>query len=75
MSNDWPKICGKYTKWLEDEVANGNIHLFDYSLFSDIDAIGRGGFGYIYSADYNGEKVALKNLQTKEATKEFVNEF
>ncbi|RIB22643.1 kinase-like domain-containing protein [Gigaspora rosea] len=33
----------------------------------------KGGFGSISSADYNGKKVALKTLNTKEATREFVN--
>ncbi|CAG8459774.1 6256_t:CDS:2 [Racocetra fulgida] len=64
----------KYSKWLKKEVENGNIFFYNYSLFSDIEAIGSGGFGLISSADYDGEKVALKNLKTKEATKDFVNE-
>ncbi|CAG8689838.1 4178_t:CDS:2, partial [Racocetra persica] len=64
----------KYSEWLKKEVKNGNISFYNYSLFGDIETIGRGGFGFISSADYDGEKVALKNLKTKEATKDFVNE-
>ncbi|CAG8469554.1 21046_t:CDS:2 [Cetraspora pellucida] len=67
-------LLEKYSEWLNKEVKNGNIFFYKYSLFSNIEAIGRGGFGSISSADYDGEKVALKNLNTKEVTKNFANE-
>ncbi|CAG8802022.1 26095_t:CDS:2, partial [Racocetra persica] len=67
-------MLSKYSKWLNEEVENGNIVVYEYTLFNNIEVIGRGGFGCISSADYNEGKVALKNLNTKEATKEFINE-
>ncbi|CAG8769840.1 9341_t:CDS:2, partial [Dentiscutata heterogama] len=64
----------KYLDWLKKECDEGNIAFYEYSLFSNIKEIGKGGFGVVSSADYDEEKVALKNLKTREATKKFVNE-
>ncbi|KAF0539814.1 kinase-like protein [Gigaspora margarita] len=64
----------KYSKWLEEELQKGNIAFYKYSLFKNVQDIGKGGFGLISSADYDSTKVALKNLYTKEATRDFVNE-
>ncbi|CAG8819389.1 9915_t:CDS:2, partial [Dentiscutata erythropus] len=65
----------KYSEWLNEELQKGNIAFYEYSLFENvIKNIGKGGFGLISSAECNGKKFALKNLGTKEATKEFVNE-
>ncbi|CAG8537188.1 18497_t:CDS:2 [Dentiscutata erythropus] len=64
----------KYHDWLKKELEKGNIAFFEYSLFSNIKNIGEGGFGLVSSAEYDGVKVALKSLKTKEATREFVNE-
>ncbi|CAG8752040.1 13064_t:CDS:2, partial [Dentiscutata heterogama] len=67
-------MTGKYPNWLKEEQDKGNIVFFEYSLFRNIKDIGKGGFGLISSADYDGEKVALKSIKTIEATREFVNE-
>ncbi|CAG8469577.1 21047_t:CDS:2 [Cetraspora pellucida] len=67
-------VLKKYSEWLEKEVENGNISLYKYSLFKNIKYIRKGGFGFISSADYYGGKVALKSINTKEATRDFVNE-
>ncbi|CAG8456815.1 5679_t:CDS:2, partial [Gigaspora rosea] len=74
MSNS--NASEKYLKWLKEELEEGNIAFYEYSLFRNIKEIGKGGFGFIYSAeyDYDDVKVALKSLKTKEATKEFVSE-
>ncbi|CAG8807689.1 19761_t:CDS:2, partial [Dentiscutata erythropus] len=65
----------KYSEWLKEELQKGNIEFYKYSSFENIiKGIGKGGFGLISSADCNGKKFALKNLGTKEATKDFVNE-
>ncbi|CAG8525719.1 33616_t:CDS:2, partial [Gigaspora margarita] len=64
----------KYPNWLREEQNKGNIVVFEHTLFSNIKIIGKGGFGLISSADYDGVKIALKSLKTKEATREFVNE-
>ncbi|KAF0559892.1 kinase-like protein [Gigaspora margarita] len=64
----------KYPKWLREEQDKGNIVVFEHTLFRNINFIGKGGFGLISSADYDGVKIALKSLKTKEATREFVNE-
>ncbi|RIB29154.1 kinase-like domain-containing protein [Gigaspora rosea] len=64
----------KYPEWLKQELNKGNITFYYYSQFNNVKDIGKGGFGLISSADYNGTKFALKNLNTKEATREFVNE-
>ncbi|CAG8603991.1 10322_t:CDS:2, partial [Dentiscutata heterogama] len=44
--------------------------IFEYSLFSNIKDIGKDRFGFVSSADYDGEKVVLKSLKTRE----FINE-
>ncbi|CAG8475312.1 7726_t:CDS:2, partial [Scutellospora calospora] len=67
-------MSSKYSKWVEEALKDGIIAFFDYSVFKDIQQIGKGGFGVIYSADYYNKKVALKCLGTNEPTKEFVNE-
>ncbi|CAG8699465.1 16197_t:CDS:2, partial [Gigaspora margarita] len=74
MSNS--NASEKYLKWLKEELEEGNIDFYEYSLFRNVKEIGKGGFGFIYSAeyDYDEVKVALKSLKTKEATKEFVSE-
>ncbi|CAG8623207.1 12614_t:CDS:2, partial [Gigaspora rosea] len=64
----------KYPEWLEKEQNEGKIIYYHHSQFNNVKFIGKGGFGSISSADYNGKKVALKTLNTKEATREFVNE-
>ncbi|CAG8546161.1 15292_t:CDS:2 [Cetraspora pellucida] len=70
------------SEWLDNELENGNITFYKFSLFKNIKLIGQGGFGFVSSADYDEENVALKKLKseeaaketTKEATKKFVNE-
>ncbi|CAG8472020.1 7659_t:CDS:10 [Cetraspora pellucida] len=73
-TNVMPNVSEKYPNWLQKEKEKGNIVFHDYSLFNNVQDIGKGGFGHISSADYKDEKIALKNLKTKVATKEFVNE-
>ncbi|CAG8638313.1 6862_t:CDS:2, partial [Gigaspora rosea] len=69
-----PNVQNKYPEWLKKEQNEGNIVFYDYSQFKNVKDIGKGGFGLISSAYCDGTKVALKNLNTKEATREFVNE-
>ncbi|CAG8754677.1 11648_t:CDS:2, partial [Gigaspora rosea] len=56
---------------LNNVLNKGNITFYYYSQFNNVKD---GGFGLISSADYDGTKFALKNLNIKEATREFVSE-
>ncbi|CAG8563306.1 7374_t:CDS:2 [Acaulospora morrowiae] len=63
--------------WLEDAIKDGNINSFDYSQFSILKEIGRGGFGVVKSAQSEilERKVALKSLNTDDISKTFMKEF
>ncbi|KAF0537649.1 kinase-like protein [Gigaspora margarita] len=71
MSNS--NASEKYLKWLKEELEEGNIDFYEYSLFRNVKEIGKGGFGFIYSAEYDYDEVKVA-FKTKEATKEFVSE-
>ncbi|CAG8751644.1 5576_t:CDS:2, partial [Racocetra persica] len=45
------------------KIKNGDIQIIDYSEFSEINEIGRGGHGTVYSAEYGGTKIAIKDLR------------
>ncbi|CAG8636812.1 1560_t:CDS:2, partial [Acaulospora morrowiae] len=52
--------------WLEDAIKEGHINSFDYSQFSIVKEVGRGGFGIVECAESEllERKVALKSLRT-----------
>ncbi|CAG8691753.1 13258_t:CDS:2, partial [Cetraspora pellucida] len=65
-----------HSKWFEqikDSIAN-----YGFSAFENIKVIGKGAFGVVYSAEYNGKMFALKSLDNdnvnKEVSKEFIKE-
>ncbi|CAG8609945.1 15605_t:CDS:2 [Cetraspora pellucida] len=68
------RASSKYSDWFEKALRDGIITLYKYSLYSNVKEVGKGGFGIVYSADYEGRKVALKSVNTNEVTKEFVIE-
>ena len=51
-------------EWIDTKVKNGYIECFEYNNFSNLETIGKGGFGVVKRADWNdgGIKVALKSL-------------
>ena len=50
--------------WIEEKIRDENITYFEYNEFSNISAIGKGGFGIVNRADFTsgGIQVALKML-------------
>ena len=50
-------------EWFGNMINNGDIVYFEYDKFSNIDEIGRGGFGIVCKADLTsmGLEVALKS--------------
>ncbi|CAG8835353.1 13929_t:CDS:2, partial [Gigaspora margarita] len=63
--------------WLEKTLKEEGILKYDYSVYENVEVIGIGGFGIVYSANYYGKKFALKSLkhdEVKEASKEFIKE-
>ncbi|CAG8594101.1 11510_t:CDS:2 [Dentiscutata erythropus] len=68
-----------YSKELEKYCKDSNIKSFDYSKFSKLEKIGRGGFAIVYSTVFLEEKYALKSLNNNlsldyEQFKQFVRE-
>ncbi|KAF0499948.1 kinase-like protein [Gigaspora margarita] len=61
-------------KWFENSLKE-DIIKYDYSVYENVEVIGKGGFGIVYSANFNGEKVALKSLKCNEINKEVSKEF
>ncbi|KAF0499951.1 kinase-like protein [Gigaspora margarita] len=63
-------------KWFEKTLKEEDI--IDYSVYENVEIIGKGGFGIVYSANSGGKKFALKSLRcdevNKEASKEFIKE-
>ncbi|KAF0490229.1 kinase-like protein [Gigaspora margarita] len=59
-------------------IKDDEITKYDYSECKNIRAIEKGGFSTVYSAVYEGKKIALKSLdseeENKEASKEFIKE-
>ena len=51
-------------EWIESKIKDGVITYFEYSEFSNISVIGRGGYGIVRRAslDSSGIQVALKSL-------------
>ncbi|CAG8780276.1 30035_t:CDS:2 [Gigaspora margarita] len=62
-------------KWFEKTLKEEDIINYEYSAYENIEVIEKGGFGIVYSANYYGEKFALKRLKCDEANKEVSNEF
>ena len=59
-------------EWIESKIRDEDITYFEYSEFSNISVIGKGGYGVVKRADLNssGIQVALKSLlnpMTKES--------
>ncbi|RIB25806.1 kinase-like domain-containing protein [Gigaspora rosea] len=65
-------------KWFEKTLKEEDIIKYDYSVYENVEVIGKGGFGIVYSANFDGKKVALKSLKcdevNQEASKEFIKE-
>ncbi|KAF0503054.1 kinase-like protein [Gigaspora margarita] len=52
----------QYSQELECILTDYSIKSYDYSRFSDIQPIGRGGFAFVFSTVFQGKKYALKCL-------------
>ncbi|CAG8474390.1 28196_t:CDS:2 [Racocetra persica] len=57
------------------EITKDSIAEYGFSVFENKKVIGKGGFGVVYSAEYNGEKFALKSLDNDDVNKEVSKEF
>ncbi|CAG8463643.1 22207_t:CDS:10 [Gigaspora margarita] len=55
-------------KWFEKTLKEEDI--IDYSVYENVEIIGKGGFGIVYSANSGGKKFALKSLRCDEVNKE-----
>ncbi|CAG8774655.1 6077_t:CDS:2 [Gigaspora margarita] len=42
-------------KWFENSLKE-NIIKYDYSVYENVEVIGKGGFGIVYSANFNGKR-------------------
>ncbi|KAF0499947.1 kinase-like protein [Gigaspora margarita] len=62
-------------KWFEKTLKEDDIIKYDYSVYENVEEIGTGGFGIVYSANYDGKKFALKSLKCEEANKKASKEF
>jgi hypothetical protein len=71
-----------YVEWLENSIANNYLDYYKYSEFKNIQKIGKGAFGSIYSANWKNTDtiLVLKSFDTCDdnnkntAIKEVVNE-
>lgn len=70
-----------FKNWLESQIETNHIKYFDYTEFSDIISVGKGGSGTVCKANWNSRKmtVALKILKVsslvdESAWEEFVRE-
>ncbi|CAG8433913.1 6744_t:CDS:10 [Scutellospora calospora] len=52
----------EYSERLETYSKKHNIKNFEYSQYSDLKCIGKGGYGVVYSATFQGQQYALKSL-------------
>ncbi|CAG8586471.1 3513_t:CDS:2 [Gigaspora margarita] len=53
----------RYYEWIEKNLERGVIQILDHSKFRDINEIGRGGHGVVFSAEYCGENIVFKELK------------
>ncbi|CAG8599208.1 21903_t:CDS:2 [Gigaspora margarita] len=53
----------RYYEWIEENLGSGVIQILDHFEFNEINEIGRGGHGVVYSAEYRGEKIVYKELK------------
>ena len=62
--------------WIKEKIRDENITYFEYSEFSNIAVIGKGGFGIVNKADWTsgGIQVALKMLLNSIDIEELVKE-
>ncbi|RIB08505.1 kinase-like domain-containing protein [Gigaspora rosea] len=51
-----------YSKELEDYFKKNNIKSFEFSQFSDLKPVGRGGYAVVFEAIFEGKKYAIKSL-------------
>ncbi|CAG8813927.1 2946_t:CDS:2, partial [Gigaspora rosea] len=68
------KFSKPNAKWLHQVSKDSSIASIEYSSFKNIEEIGKGGFGTVYSANYEDTTVALKSLTYSETIKDLVNE-
>ncbi|CAG8799469.1 15815_t:CDS:2, partial [Racocetra persica] len=68
-------MSSKSSDWFERALRGDTITSFNYFVDCDVKEVGKGGFGVVYSADYEGTKVVLKSANANRVTKEFVSEF
>ncbi|CAG8802170.1 14574_t:CDS:2, partial [Dentiscutata erythropus] len=72
MSNR-SSILVDYSEKLEKYCKDSNIKSFDYSKFSKLEKIGRGGFAIVYSTVFLEEKYALKRICNSLNKKKFID--
>ncbi|KAF0501388.1 kinase-like protein [Gigaspora margarita] len=68
------KFSKPNAKWLHQVSKDSSITSFEYSSFKNIEEIGRGGIGIVYTANHKEKTVVLKSLFYSETIKELVNE-
>ncbi|CAG8780347.1 678_t:CDS:2, partial [Cetraspora pellucida] len=64
----------KPLEWYFQALKEGRIVKFKYSEFINVEEIGQGGYGIVYSADYGDQKVALKRFTKNNSVESFANE-
>ncbi|CAG8692631.1 27923_t:CDS:2 [Gigaspora margarita] len=62
-------------KWFDKTLKEDDIIKFDFSAYENIQEIGRGGFGIVYSAYHGGKRYALKTFKNDETNKEVTKDF
>ncbi|CAG8444410.1 8376_t:CDS:2 [Funneliformis caledonium] len=64
-----------YIGWLEKEIANEHIKLYNYSDFQIKKQIGKGAYGKVYRVVWKNKRIfALKSFNSQEVIKENVEE-
>ncbi|CAG8632731.1 13313_t:CDS:2 [Cetraspora pellucida] len=79
INDSLKKPLAEFSENLESFLKNKNVKNFDYSQFGNLKNIGYGGFATVYSATFQKEKYALKNLTNnlyvdKQTLKKLANE-
>ncbi|KAF0535471.1 kinase-like protein [Gigaspora margarita] len=69
-----PYVESSNVEWYEQRLKEGRIFQYDYSKFIIKKQIGEGGFGTVYSADYEVQKLALKRFTSKNTIRDFARE-